>query len=374
MKSWKGLLLLSVGLFLSACHQEKTTGLHALMLDHVNQIDPDMELPQETLGMKVEAIPLETTDSCLIKEISCMEESRKFYWLGFDNRIGKFDKTGHFLQYIGASGQGPEEYVSIKKIQPVEEEQRLYVMDYFGRKMNVYGFDGSFVCSFKLPEETWMDNFRYKEGKVYYQTTGNSVMPDIYCYDVQAGRMDTICKREREMGTEGYAGQSYIYTLNEDMYTYHYFNDTVYRMDENGIEPAWLLQTGKMKWTYDELTIIADYTPKVRPDGPRIQISDLFETNAHSFIFYTISEFNGEKMKPFMAVYDKKQDRFYPHANLISTDSPWLSVEKGCQLIKTSVPGSLYAIKEAFDLSGKRGLERVKEDDNPVLLRYIYRE
>lgn len=38
-------------------------------------------------------------------------------------------------------------------------------------------------------------------------------------------------------------------------------------------------QTSKMKWTYDELTIVADFTPKVRPDGPRIQVFDLFETN-----------------------------------------------------------------------------------------------
>ena len=63
-----------------------------------------------------------------------------------------------------------------------------------------------------------------------------------------------------------------------------------------------------MKWRYDELTIVADFTPKVRPDGPRIQIFDLFETNAYCFVFYTISEYKGEKMKPFMALYDKKTE------------------------------------------------------------------
>ncbi|WP_298549797.1 6-bladed beta-propeller [uncultured Parabacteroides sp.] len=371
MKLLNGMLLLGACLFISACRQETVSGLQTLTLDRADRIDPDMELPLDALGMTVEAIPLETTDSCLIKDIFGLEESRDFYWLLFNNRIGKFDKAGRFLQYIGTAGQGPGEYVSAKVIQPVEEEQRLYVMDYFGRKMNVYGFDGSFIRTFRLPEETWMDNFRYKDSKVYYQTTGNSVMPDIFCYDVQAGRMDTICKREREMGTEGYAGQSYIYTLDGDMYTYHYFNDTIYRLDENRIEPAWLFQTGKMKWTYDELTMMADFTPKVRPDGPRIQVFDLFETNAYRFVFYTISEYKGEKMKPFMALYDKKQDRFYPHLNLISPEAPWLSVRKGAKLIKTSVPGSLYAIKEAVDLAGKKGFERVKEDDNPVLVRYV---
>ena len=42
---------------------------------------------------------------------------------------------------------------------------------------------------------------------------------------------------------------------------------------------VWLFQKSKMKWTYDELTIMADFTPKVWPDGPRIQVFDLFETN-----------------------------------------------------------------------------------------------
>ncbi|WP_308550512.1 6-bladed beta-propeller [uncultured Parabacteroides sp.] len=365
---WTGLLL---GLLLCSCQQETDSGLLSLTLNDVGLINPGQELSLDALGMKVDAIPLETTNDCLIKNISVLEESHDFYWLISDNLIYKFDKSGHFLQQIGAIGQGPEEYVSAKVIQPVEKEHSLYVMDYFGRKMTVYDFDGRFLRSFKLPEETWMDNFRYKNGKVYYLTTGNSVMPDLYCYDVQAARMDTLCKRDREMGAEGYMGQSFIYVLDGDMYTYHYFNDTVYRIDESKIEPAWLFQTGKMKWAYDELTIVADFTPKVRPDGSRIQIFDLFETSAYNFVFYAISEYKGEKMKPFMALYDKKQDRFYPHANLISPEAPWLSVKKGGKLIKTSVPGSLYAIKDAVDLVGKKGFEMVKEDDNPVLLRYV---
>ena len=126
------------------------------------------------------------------------------------------------------------------------------------------------------------------------------------------------------------------------------YDTAPYHMDGNRIEPAWLFRTGKMKWRYGELTIVADFTPKVRPDGPRIQIFDLFETNAYCFVFYTISEYKGEKMKPFMALYDKKQNLFYPHANLVSSYA-YLSVEKGRRLMKTSVPGSLYAIKEAVD-------------------------
>lgn len=364
--NWAGFLL---GLLFCSCQQETDFGLLSLTLDDAGQIDQSQELSLDTLGMKVDAIPLETTDDCLIKNISVLEESRDFYWLVSDNLIYKFDKSGHFLQRIGTVGQGPEEYVSAKVIQPVEKERSLYIMDYFGRKMTVYDFDGRFLRSFKLPEETWMDNFKYENGKVYYLTTGNSVMPDLYCYDVQAARMDTLCKRDREMGTEGYMGQSFIYVLGGNMYTYHYFNDTVYHMDGNRIEPAWLFRTGKMKWRYDELTIVADFTPKVRPDGPRIQIFDMFETNAYCFVFYTISEYKGEKMKPFMALYDKKQNLFYPHANLVSSYA-YLSVEKGRRLMKTSVPGSLYAIKEAVDLAGKDGFEMIKEDDNPVLLRY----
>lgn len=371
MKTLSWMLLLGIWLFISACRPETVSGFRVLVLDHADQIEPDMELPLDVLSMQVEAIPLETTDRCLIKEISYLEESREFYWLVSDNRICKFDKTGHFLQYIGASGQGPQEFLSPKTIQPVEKEQALYVMDYFGRKMNVYAFDGRFLSSFKLPEETWIDNFRYKDGKIYYLTTGNSVMPDLYRYDIQAGWVDTLCKRDREMGTEGFMGQTFTYNLDNDLYMFHYFNDTVYRIRENKIEPAWLFYIGKLKWTFDELTLVADYTPKVRPDGPRMQIFDLFETNDYGFVFYSMSQFKGEHMKAFMALYDKKSDRFYPHVNLVSAETPWKSVEKGKMLVKTSVPGSLYAVREAFDLAGKNGFETLKEDDNPVLLRYV---
>lgn len=374
MKTLYGTLLVGACLLVSSCRQGTESGMLTLTLDSAGLISPDKEMPLETLGMRVEAIPLETTDSCLVKDISCVEESRDFYWLVFDGRVAKFDKTGHFLQYIGACGQGPGEYVSAYVIQPVEALQHLYVMDFFGRKMNVYDFDGGFIRSFKLPDETWMDTFRYKDGKVYYQTTGNSVMPDIYSYDVQTERMDTLCKRERDMGTEGYIGKSVLYTLDGDLFTYHYFNDTVYRLEADRMEPAWLFRTGKMTWTYDEVTLMADFSPKVRPDGPRVQLFDLFETERYCFVFYTLSEYKGEKMKPFMALYDKKQARFYPHLNLISPDAPWLSVKEGGRLFRTSVSGSLYAVKEAADLFDKKGFEEIKEDDNPVLLRYVYQE
>lgn len=361
-----GLLL---GLLFCSCQRETDSDLLSLTLNDAGLIDPGKELSLDALGMKGDAIPLETTDDCLIKNISVLEESSDFYWLISDNLIYKFDKSGRFLQHIGAVGQGPEEYVSAKAIQPVEKEHSLYVMDYFGRKMTVYDFDGRFLHSFKLPEETWMDNFRYKNGKIYYLTTGNSVMPDLYCYDVQAARMDTLCKRDREMGTEGFMGQTFTYDLDDCLYMFHYFNDTVYRVGENRIEPAWLFRTGKMKWSYDELTLTADFTTKVRPDGPRVQIFDLFETKGYAFAFYTVSKYDGELMKPFMALYDKKQDLFYPHTNLVSPNA-CLSVDKGRRLMKTSVPGSLYAIREAADLTGKEGFEMIKEDDNPVLLRY----
>ena len=175
--NWAGFLL---GVLFCSCQQETDSGLLSLTLDDAGQIDQSQELSLDTLGMKVDAIPLETTDDCLIKNISVLEESRDFYWLVSDNLIYKFDKSGHFLQRIGTVGQGPEEYVSAKVIQPVEKERSLYIMDYFGRKMTVYDFDGRFLRSFKLPEETWMDNFKYENGKVYYLTTGNSVMPDLY--------------------------------------------------------------------------------------------------------------------------------------------------------------------------------------------------
>ena len=58
------------------------------------------------------------------------------------------------------------------------------------------------------------------------------------------------------------------------------YDTAPYHMDGNRIEPAWLFRTGKMKWRYGELTIVADFTPKVRPGGPRIQI--LRRQHAHA--------------------------------------------------------------------------------------------
>ena len=62
MKTLSWMLLLGIWLFISACRPETVSGFRVLVLDHADQIEPDMELPLDVLSMQVEAIPLETTD------------------------------------------------------------------------------------------------------------------------------------------------------------------------------------------------------------------------------------------------------------------------------------------------------------------------
>lgn len=361
--------------FCTACnHAPVVTDDIILDLNSVSAIDSQAEISLSDLGWTAELIPLQApTEESLIRDIEQIEESADFLWILTDSKVLQFGKDGSFKGQVGRKGQGPEEYLGVERISLDEENKELYVMDYFGRKMSVFNWDGSFKYSFPLPEDyAFYSFFRSGDGKFYFYSFSNAVMPDILLYNPQTQQADTLSYREREMGTEAFMGYTTMYNLNEDTYVYHYFNDTVYTIQNNRLEPSWFISASKLTFRFDELEIVDSFTPKVRPDGPRMRFENMLETSQYIFVFYSLTELykEGAQEKDFMAMYDKKDRTYYPHVNIISDDKPWLSLKDGIRLYYSTYSNSLLAVKEAVDVAEYNIVDKLGEEDNPVIVRY----
>jgi hypothetical protein len=364
--------------FCVACNQAPpVTDNVVLDLNSVSAIDSKAEIPLSSLGWATELIPLQSpTEESLIQTIEQIEESGGFFWILTDGRVLLFGKDGSFQGQVGRQGQGPEEYVYAKQICLDEKNKELYVIDHFGRKMIVFNWDGSFVRSFPLSEDyTFNYLFLSDNGKFYFFSVSNSVMPDILVYDPQTLQADTLSYREREMGVEALVGNTAMYDLNGNTYVYHYFNDTVYTIRNNRLEPAWLISASKLTYRFEEKEMVGDisvgdFTTKERPIGPRMHFIKLLETADFVFFFYTLTEYKGEKYKHFMAMYNKKDGTYYPHINIVSDDKPWLSLKDGVLLYYSPSSNSLLATKEAVDMIDYHAVDGLREDDNPVIIRY----
>lgn len=331
------------------------------------------EISVESLGGTVEMIPLETSDSCLLSKVEQLVD-QDFLWIVADKQIYKFGKDGKFIRKIGKVGQGPEEYVAPQQIWVDEKGKRLFVLDYFGRKTLILDYEGNVLKSFGLPQDYSLNKIAFVDKELLYTSMNNSVKPDLFVCNLETQQIDTLSYRERIMGTEGFLGNTYIYPLKDKTYLYHYFNDTVYTYSNKKLTPAYVFNLNGYKYQFEELEIVADYTPKKPIDGPRIQLSNFVELENFLFVPYTVAvpRRKLDEADARLLIYDKRNKTLYADAQLVCTQAPALNLKKSDPLILSTDQKSFYTYKQAEDLADENLIEGLDPDDNPVLVKYSF--
>ena len=140
--------------FLCSCGKEKQEPKDYIEIDMVPLIEGEAQkMPLQEWAKSVRFIPLETNDDILIAGIGNVFQRGDTLLVYHSERLSLFDMNGKYLCDIGSKGQGPEEYLSVKDLMLDNASKELYIMDYLGRKMKVFGFDGIFHRSLPLPDD-----------------------------------------------------------------------------------------------------------------------------------------------------------------------------------------------------------------------------
>lgn len=335
----------------------------------VDNMDDNLEMDISNLFDSLNYVSLETNDSVLISEVSNLKESNLDYFIVSNDKVYRFSKSGKFVNCIGNKGQGPEEYISILDFQIDDDSQVVYIFDYFGRKISKYDFDGYYIDSFKLIDDYAFNAFCCYEDNLYLTSAYNSITPDLLKVDTQNGSEQKISFRERLMQTgEGYVGTSFLYELNNSLYLYHYFNDTIYKVLENKLLPSFLLQIGSLKLNYEEANI---NNPSLL--GIKMQIMNFFETSKTVFISYMLSEFKGEKYRSFTAIYDKVNKCMYPSVSFYIGKYSMFTCNSGMKLFNSKESNSFIVAFQSADVVNLPNSIN-QEENNPIIVKFVENE
>ena len=360
-------------MYLTSCSSTKKDDLISYSLENVSAINVDAAYPLDSLVKKMDVIPLETTDSCLFDDVALLEESEDYFFIYSEktSQLYRFAKDGNNMKTISGKGQGPQEYLSIKRMMLDNESKELYIMDYLGRKMKIFSFDGEYLRSLPLPEDFAYTNcfLSLKEKAIYYVSSYNSVQMDFLKYDLDTSEFIAYSHREREMDKgEFFIGQTLFCDTEDYPLVYHYFNDTVFQVTPEGLSPHHLLKLGERASSFDDFK--ADAFTNPRPQYHKIQVWGMEIVKNKVCIFYSLSRFKKERgSAPLMAVYTLGEKTLVPHVNWISEQ--FLSIEQGerfhvgyqrTSLLRSCFPESL---EEEF-----RRKYKIHEDDNPIILKY----
>ena len=347
--------------------------MEVIEMGSVSTTPKQAELSLEELNLHVDVLPLETNNSCLLGKITQLEDVA-YLWIVSERQLYQFNKQGSFIKMIGQRGQGPTEYVAVEHIQIDEQKKQIYVLDYLGRKLLAYDYEGSCLRTWPLPEDYALNRICLQQGQLYYTSYTNSIRPDLYAVNLNTGKMDTISVHEREMGQEAYAGMTFVYSLHGKSHLYHYFNDTVYTITQHQLTPAYLFKLGNNMFTYGQLIVTSDYQTAESLSEPRIEISNFLDLESLILISYRVKtprQKMGERDNRF-ALYDKQRQIMHTDILLTNPIEKILGLASDDPVFASSDEHSFYTFKQAFDLTDKEFLENLNAEDNPVLVKFTF--
>ena len=181
---------------------------------------------------------------------------------------------------------------------------------------------------------------------------------------------DTISTPDRTMEIgELFMGKTFINTVNDQLYMYHYFNDSIFKIEsDNTLKTVGFLDMQNMYFDYDELITVADYQTKKKITEPRALVSNFIDTEKYYMIFYELSNnAASENKRKRLAVYNKTDNKQYPNTIIINKQDTILNIKPTTNIFYSN-GNTIISTLDAYQALECKLLPDINEDDNPVLV------
>ena len=409
----KQLLVCLALLSLCACKSGQPEGEALEVIPLASAFENQTELKASDCFSRVRYVALETTDDCLVGDEPVVRIAPdKIIVMTSQRQCFAFDKqTGKFLHPIGHVGDDPEGcadlcgyynyaagqisfpsnryqelmvydleggFVGRKKEQPMslEGEIAMVTQDYWDAQTSLLHVPATRVS----PEQVFF--MRDTTVVAVYPTNSEPAsehaprlgMPNVMTFENQgtAGHSLMILLYEGECGRVMSFLLSPFWHLGKDTYLKVNFNDTIYRVTQEGLLPERLVDVGAYRFELE------DRLYKERDKG--FYFFDISENKRISLLRFCRYLYHTEKRTAYNAVYDKatKTVKVAPYDAGITNDlshflplQPHTANEAGefAQLIQAADVATWF--EENASAGGLpadvEALRKVGEEDNPVI-------
>lgn len=115
------------------------------------------EIPLSSIASKVNYIPLETTENCLLSNELQIHVGKDDIFVGDIKMMTfyRFDKNGKLLNAIGEHGDGPEAYPNAIAFFVDEEKKCVYIIGTSTRTLYQYAYTGEFQKKIPIGITSW---------------------------------------------------------------------------------------------------------------------------------------------------------------------------------------------------------------------------
>ena len=280
---------------------------------------------------KVEYIPLETTEDCLLGDfVELISITENFIFMTSYGILFQFDRQGKFIRQINKHGQGPGECYAISV--GLDEKRRLiYILGIRTLSVSVFDFDGKYLKTMKNPieDESGIHSPSFmgcdSKGNILYTFQNYGSMK--YKYVAVNSEFEILYKcpnyvkydlKERifQFGLINYS----IYEYNDRSYYSYVYNDTVFRInDDYSCSPAWINRIPNKYTLEDDLKTGARVINYSDLNGKNC-VGAIREYKKYIYIYHHLQQ-SIDKFISFLSLYNKQTGQLTENINpLIEND------------------------------------------------------
>lgn len=368
------LIVVVVICFLGCCKQVSNT-YPVLNLENIGSVLVDNKLSD--IADSVHYIALETSDSCLL-EGNCSIAGITDQYIYINSReVYQFSLEGKFIRRIGKLGRGPGEYSKISTISLYGDE--IYVVTWSGEAL-VYNNQGVFLRKIDAPKGMSSackaivnDSIYIAEETKYDEKGAMELYLAIYKNGILSEK--TFVQGDDLNNKRSFINHGRFYSLNDNIYYMNYYNDTIYRIDENyRPRPDKIFTFGKYTPTRKMLESLEDRRNAEKAGYIFYQLIE--DSDRYNFIWVYV------KGIQVLCVYDKQQKKIIYEK---PCEGYLLRENKGLEDDLTNIGTSFWPLyvsadgtkaatltnaifydEKVCDALGKRGII-INEESNPVL-------
>ncbi|MGL5618326.1 MAG: hypothetical protein ACRDDC_01640, partial [Tannerellaceae bacterium] len=159
-------------------------------------------------------------------------------------------------------------------------------------------------------------------------------------------------------------------SVDNDIYLYHYFNDTIFHVQpDNKLTPAGLIQMQDLYFDYDEVTINENSEPLKRATGQRAVTTNFVNTDRYYFVIYKLGTGQTKDKTSQLALYDKKANKSYANVVINDPKSKDLIINGETPLFSPDGK-TIISYIQAFKAVETDLFPNITEEDNPILVIY----
>ena len=233
---------------------------------------------------KTDYIQLETNDDCLIASVLdiCLTKNYIFIVSSRQDGVLQFARDGKFIRKIAPTGMGPGETMMILSISADDKKERIYISQ--PTNTLYYNFSGDYLGLFERERVT---SFQYYFNENITAEIGFENVPitlegmfGMGVFNIESN--DTLHIKNDFVNSDLIpAEQTVLKNVfciegNNGYLGYTAGNDTIFKLNKNGIKPAYILSTGNSNEAKKYLSSVE--SPELHFPSFFFRIFDFFET------------------------------------------------------------------------------------------------